>query len=57
MTFKELVQQLKAAKNTLECITVEFDAMAAARKGSITTQERDQFIVESRLLRRHLKER
>jgi len=32
MTFKALMQQLKAAKNPLECITVEFDAMAAARR-------------------------
>jgi hypothetical protein len=30
--------------------------MAAARKGSITTQERDQLIAESRLMRKRLKE-
>ena len=57
MTFKELMQRLKAAKNTHECIMVELDAIAAARIGSITTQERDQFIAESRLKRKHLKER
>ena len=57
MTFKELMERLKAAKNTLEYITVELDAIAAARNGSITTQERDQLIAESRLMRKRLKER
>jgi hypothetical protein len=56
MTFKGLMQQLKAAKNPLECITVELDAMAAARKGSITTQERDELVTEIGLMRRHLKD-
>lgn len=57
MTFKELMQRLKAAKNTAECIVVELDAIAAAHHGSITTQERDQLIAESRLMRNRLKER
>ncbi|MFZ0853128.1 MAG: hypothetical protein WAO08_28510 [Hyphomicrobiaceae bacterium] len=57
MTFKELMERLKAAKNTLEYITVELDAIAAARNGSITTQERDQLIAESRLMGKRLKER
>ena len=57
MTFKELMERLKAAKDTLELITVELDAIAAARNGSITTQERDQLIAESRLMRKRLKER
>ena len=57
MTFKELMERLKAAKDTLEYITVELDAIAAARNGSITTQERDQLIAESRLMRKRLKER
>ena len=57
MTFKELMERLKAAKDTLECITVELDAIAAARHGSITIQERDQLIAESRLMRKRLKER
>jgi hypothetical protein len=57
MTFEELMQRLKAAKNTPEYIVVELDAMAAARNGSITTQERDQSIAESRLMRKRLKER
>ena len=57
MTFKELMERLKAAKNTLECITVELDAIAAARNDSITTQERDQLIAESRLMGKRLKER
>jgi hypothetical protein len=57
MTFKELMERLKAAKNTLEYITIELDAIAAARCGSITTQERDQLIAESRLMAKHLKER
>ena len=57
MAFKELMERLKAAKNTLEYITVELDAIAAARNGSITTQERDQLIAESRLMRKRLKER
>jgi hypothetical protein len=56
MTFKDLMERLKAAKSTLECITVELDAVAAAR-GSITTQERDQLIAEARLMRKRLKER
>ena len=57
MTFKELMERLKAAKTTLECVMVELDANAAERIGSITTQERDQLIAESRLKRKHLKER
>ena len=57
MTFKELMERLKAAKDTLEYITVELDAIAAARNGSITTQERDQLIAESRLMGKRLKER
>ena len=57
MTFKELMERLKASKDTLELITVELDAIAAARKGSITTQERDQLISESRLMGKRLKER
>ena len=57
MTFEELMQRLKAAKNTAEYIMVELDAIAAARNGSITTQERDQLIAESRLMRKHVKER
>jgi len=57
MTFKELMERLKAAKNTLEYITVELDAIAAARNGSIITQERDQLIAESRLMGKRLKER
>ena len=57
MTFKELMDRLKAAKDSLEYITVELDAIAAARRGSITTQERDQLIAESRLMRKRLKER
>jgi hypothetical protein len=57
MTFKELMQRLKAAKNTPEYIVVELDALAAARNGSITTQERDQLIAESRLMRKRVKER
>jgi hypothetical protein len=57
MTFKELMQRLKAAKNTPEYIVVELDALAAARNGSITTQERDQLIAESRLMRKRAKER
>jgi hypothetical protein len=40
MSFKELMERLKAAKITLEYITVELDAIAAARIGTITTQER-----------------
>jgi hypothetical protein len=57
MTFKELMERLKAAKSTLEYVTVELDAIAAARNGSITTQERDQLIAESRLMRKRVKER
>ena len=57
MTFEELMQLLKSAKNTAECIIVELDALAAARNGSITTQERDQLIAESRLMGKRLKER
>ncbi len=57
MTFKELMQRLKAAKNTPEYIVVELDALAAARNGSITTQERDQLIARSRLMRKRVKER
>ena len=57
MTFTELMERLKAAKNTLECLTVELDAIAAASYGSITTQERDQLIAESRLMGQRLKER
>jgi hypothetical protein len=57
MTFKELMQRLKAAKNTPEYIVVELDALAAARNGSITIQERDQLIAESRLMRKRAKER
>ena len=57
MTFKELMHGLKAAKNAHECVMVELDAIAAARLGSITTQERDQLISESRLMRKRLKER
>ena len=57
MTFKELMHGLKAAKNTHECVMVELDAIAATRIGSITTQEREQLIAESRLKRKHMKER
>ena len=57
MTFKELMERLKVAKDTLECLTVELDAVAAARRGSITTQERDQLIAEARLMGKRLKER
>ena len=57
MTFEELMQRLKSAKNTPEYITVELDAIAAARNGSITTQERDQLIVESRLMRKRLRDK
>ena len=57
MTFRELMERLKAATNALEYITVELDAIAAARNGSITTQERDQLIAESRLMGKRLKER
>jgi hypothetical protein len=57
MTFKELMQRLKTAKSTPEYIAVELDALAAARNGNITTQERDQLITESRLMRRRVKER
>jgi hypothetical protein len=57
MTFNELIQRLKAAKDTPEYIVVELDALAAARNGSITTQERDQLIAESRLMRKRVKER
>jgi hypothetical protein len=57
MTFTELMERLKAAKDTLEYITVELDAIAAAQHGSITTQERDQLIAESRLMRKRLRER
>jgi len=51
------MERLKAAKSTLEYVTVELDAIAAARNGSITTQERDQLVAESRLMRKRLKER
>ena len=44
MTFKELMERLKAAKGTLEYITLELDAIAAARHGNITTQEHDRLI-------------
>jgi hypothetical protein len=57
MTFEELMQRLKSAKNTSEYITVELDAIAAARNGSITTQERDRLIVESRLMRKRLRDK
>jgi hypothetical protein len=57
VTFKELMDRLKAAKDSLEYITVELDAIAAARRGSITTQERDQLVAESRLMHKRLKER
>ena len=57
MTFKELMERLKAAKSTLEYITVELDAIAAARQGSITTQERDQLSAESQLMRKRPNER
>ena len=57
MTLQELMHGLKAAKNTHECVMVELDAIAAARIGSITTQERDQLIAESRLMGKRLKER
>ena len=57
MTFKELMERLNAATNALEYITVELDATAAARNGSITTQERDQLVAESRLMGKRLKER
>jgi hypothetical protein len=56
MTYRELMQRLKAAKNTPEYIVVELDAMAAARNGSITTQESDQLVAESRQMRKGLKE-
>ena len=57
MTFKDLMERLKAANNTLDYLTVELDAIAAARHGSITTQERDQLIAESRRMGKRLKER
>ena len=57
MTFTELMERLKAAKDTLDYLTVELDAIAAARTGSITTQERDQLIAESRLMHKRLQER
>jgi hypothetical protein len=57
MTFKELMQRLKAAKSSPELLAVQLDALAAARNGSITTQERDQLVAESRLMRRRMKER
>ena len=57
MTYKELMQRLKDAKNTPEYIAVELDALAAARNGNISTQERDQLIAESRLMRKRVKER
>ena len=47
MTFKELMERLKAAKSTLECMTVELDAIAAARNGSITTQTRPGYCRKS----------
>jgi hypothetical protein len=56
MTYKELMQRLKAANNTPEYIVVELDAVAAARNGSITTQERDQLVAESRQMRKRVKE-
>jgi hypothetical protein len=37
--------------------SLELDALAAARNGSITTQVRDQLIAESRLMRKRVKER
>ena len=46
MTFKELMDRLKAAKNTLDLITVELDAIAAAQKGSITPQELNQLLLK-----------
>jgi hypothetical protein len=52
MTYKELMQRLKAAKNSPEHIAVQLDAMAAARNGSITPQESKQLIAESRLILR-----
>jgi hypothetical protein len=57
MTFKELMERLRAAKSTAEYIMVELDAIAAARNGSITTQERDHLIAECRLMSKRLKER
>jgi hypothetical protein len=36
-----------AVKDALEYITVELDATAAARNGSITTQERDAYCRKS----------
>ena len=57
MTFKELMERLKAGTNNFNYITVELDAIAAARNGSITTQERDQLVAESRLMGKRLKER
>jgi hypothetical protein len=56
MTYKELMQRLKVAKNSPEHIVVQLDAMAAARKGSITVQECKQFIFESRRRTRKLQE-
>ncbi len=57
MTYKELVQRLKAAKNNPEHIVVQLDARAAARNGSITVQECKQLIVESRRLTQKLQEK
>jgi hypothetical protein len=51
-----MMQRLKAAKNTAECIVVELDAIAAAHRGSITTQERDELVAESRLMRKRFKQ-
>jgi hypothetical protein len=55
MTFEKLMERLKAAKSTLECITVELDAIAAARNGSITTHERAQLVAECRLMSERVK--
>jgi hypothetical protein len=57
MTYKELMQRLKAAKNTPEYIAVELDALAAARNGSITTPECDQLVGASRQMRKRVKDR
>jgi hypothetical protein len=57
MTYKELMQRLKAAKNSLEHIVVQLDARAAARNGSITVQECQQLIVEIWRLARKLQEK
>jgi hypothetical protein len=50
------MQRLKAAKSIPEYIAVELDAIAAAHRGSITTQERDELVAESHLMRKRFKQ-